>query len=427
MSPKQEAVRLFEKALHAVMPSFLIPSVVHYHDDLLTIENQTFDLRQYRHVSIFGSGKAAIEMAKALQKVMGSRIHKNMVVSNYHEAVSGIEVIESTHPLPSKKSIAAAQKLITSFEEMQENDFFIYLLSGGSSALIEQPVAGVSLEDFIETTKVLLHSGLSIEEINVIRKSLSQIKGGGLAGKTRAKGVVLVVSDVIGDDLQAIGSAPLLESTSSKEDASKIIDRYNILALLPKSVQTVFKEKKEQLDKKRAVFPHFLIASNYLALQEAQKEASRMGLQAKIVSHTLDGDVKEVAQKIIDAAHETSNYNVLLFGGEPTVEVKGSGKGGRNQELCLWVLKGMQKETKFTFLSAGSDGIDGNSDAAGAVVSVENYHDSIDGYLENNDSYHYLKAQDALIITGESGTNVMDIMIAIECTERTHSFTKAAP
>ena len=407
MCEKAKAKEIFLGALSSVMPKNLIADALSYHDNILTIENERYDLSKYKNVSIFGSGKASIEMAKAMKVLLGERITTNMVVSNYAEKVEGVEVLESTHPLPSQKSIDAGEKLIKGFEALEEEDFFIYLLSGGSSALIEKPIEGVSLEDFIETTKVLLHHGLCIDEINTIRKNLSQIKGGGLASRTKAMGMVLVVSDVIGDDLQAIGSAPLLADNSTLEDVKNIVDKYNILHILPNSVKLVLKNTDTTLTKKPEVFPHFLIASNLIALKSAQNIAKDLGFSAKIVTDTLEGDVKEVA-KFILASTKEAKEQVLLFGGEPTVQVTGNGNGGRNQELCLWVLK---QRNDFTFLSAGTDGIDGNSDAAGAVVCKDDYHDSLEGYLENNDSYHFLKEQNALIMTGESGTNVMDIMI----------------
>ena len=410
MCDKQKAKEIYLQALSAVMPKNLIPVSLGYHDNVLTIENQSFDLSTYRNIFVYGSGKASIEMARALGLLLGERIAKNVVVSNYHDRVIGVEIIESTHPLPSQKSIDAGERLIREFEAMGEEDFFIYLLSGGSSALIEKPIEGVSLEDFVETTKVLLHHGLSIDEMNTIRKNLSEIKGGGLASHTKAKGMVLVVSDVIGDDLQSIGSAPLLKDNSSLKDVKNIVDKYNILHLLPNSVKSILESDDTAHVKKPQVFPHFLIASNMIALQSAKKIANEMRLSAKIITDALEGDVTEVAD-FIEKCVENEAAEVLLFGGEPTVTVKGSGNGGRNQELCLWMLK---KRRDFTFLSAGSDGIDGNSDAAGAVVCAGDYHDSIERYLENSDSYHYLKKHNALIITGASGTNVMDIIIVIK-------------
>jgi hydroxypyruvate reductase/glycerate 2-kinase len=414
MNPKKiQAKEIFLSSLSSVMPKNFIPANVSFDEDILSIKDSSYDLSSYKDVYIYGSGKASIEMAKATKLLLRERVKKALVVSNYSEVLKDIEVLESSHPLPSQKSIDAGERLISEFESMADDDFYIYLLSGGSSALIEKPVGGVSLEDFIQTTDLLLKNGLSIDEINIIRKSISDIKGGKLGLKTKAKGVVLIVSDVIGDDLHSIGSAPLLLADTTVKDAKDIVERYDIFKSLPMSVQDLLvSDVMESLENDKKI-DHFLLASNILALQSAKDKAKELGLRSKIVSSTLEGDVKDVADFIIESRAD-EDVEVLLYGGEPTVLVNGSGNGGRNQELCLWVLKKMSTLDDFTFLSAGSDGIDGNSDAAGAVIKLSDLSDDIDKYLLDNDSYHYLKKQDSLIITGESGTNVMDIMIAIK-------------
>jgi len=411
-SKKKLAKEIFLSSLSSVMPKNFIPNSLTYENGILTIDTKSYDLSSYKNVYIYGSGKASIEMAKATKLILGDRVKKSLVVSNYDENYKDLEVILSSHPLPSQKSIDAGERLISEFRSMDEDDFYIYLLSGGSSALIEKPVGGVSLEDFIQTTQLLLKNGLSIDEINVIRKSISDIKGGKLGLNSKAKGVVLIVSDVIGDDLHSIGSAPLMLANTTAKDAKDIVDRYDIFDSLSKSVQDIMKKEVVSLKRSNEI-EHFLLASNILALQSAKDRAKELGLRSKIVSSTVEGDVKDVADFIISSRMQ-EDVEVLLFGGEPTVIVEGSGNGGRNQELALWVLKKMSTLDDFTFLSAGSDGIDGNSDAAGAVIELSDLNNDIDKYLLENDSYHYLKKEDSLIITGESGTNVMDIMIAIK-------------
>jgi len=411
-SKKKLAKEIFLSSLSSVMPKNFIPNSLTYENGILTIDTKSYDLSSYKNVYIYGSGKASIEMAKATKLILGDRVKKSLVVSNYDENHKDLEVILSSHPLPSQKSIDAGERLISEFRSMDEDDFYIYLLSGGSSALIEKPVRGVSLEDFIQTTQLLLKNGLSIDEINVIRKSISDIKGGKLGLNSKAKGVVLIVSDVIGDDLHSIGSAPLMLANTTAKDAKDIVDRYDIFDSLSKSVQDIMKKEVVSLKRSNEI-EHFLLASNILALQSAKDRAKELGLRSKIVSSTVEGDVKDVADFIISSRMQ-EDVEVLLFGGEPTVIVEGSGNGGRNQELALWVLKKMSTLDDFTFLSAGSDGIDGNSDVAGAVIELSDLNDDIDKYLLENDSYHYLKKEDSLIITGESGTNVMDIMIAIK-------------
>ncbi len=413
MCDKDFVKELYLAALESVMPRSLVPDALSYESGILQIEENSFDLNTYKHIHLYGSGKASVEMARALKKLLGEKISKACVISNYHDSIEGVEVLESTHPLPSQKSIDAGSYLIDAFEAMNEEDFFIYLLSGGSSALIEKPIFGVSLEDFIALSDLLLKQGLSIDEMNIIRTYFSDIKGGALGSKSVAKGMVLVVSDVIGDDLQTIGSAPLLPCHVEKKTVQELVDKYKLFNILPKSMQNILISDNILEKNSERSYPHFLIASNHKALQKAQKIAATQAKSVRIISDRVQGDVKEVADFILETIQRYPD-EVLLFGGEPTVILQGDGKGGRNQELTLWVLKGLhEKGIEATFLSAGSDGIDGNSNAAGAVVCLEDYHDSIDAYLEQNDSYHYLQKRDALIMTGESGTNVMDIMIAL--------------
>ena len=385
---------IFDAAITAVMPRNII-------------ENSAY-LKTLTHhkIHLFGSGKAVVEMAKAMEKLFGENIVDGLIVSPYMENLKYVEVLQSSHPIPSQKSIQAAQKLMGKFQALKEDDLFIYLLSGGSSALIELPQDNVTLEELIKMTNLLLQNGVPIDEVNVIRKHLSQIKGGRLGKATKAKGIVLVISDVIGDDLEAIGSAPLYFDSSTCEDVKQILNRYKL------SDKIVFKCVESPKDPVENI-EHLVMASNKIALQSAKEKALKLGYSCQIVTDSLHGDVKMAADKIVDAMLE-SNDEVLLFGGECTVDVIGEGKGGRNQELCLHVLKRIKDYPHVTFLSAGSDGIDGNSPAAGAVVDSKSYQEDIDTFLQNSDSYHYLKRSHNLLLTGATGTNVMDIMIIIK-------------
>ncbi len=413
MDKKALLRELFEVGVEAVMPERFIPQNCSLEDDILTIQGEQYDLRNFNNIYLIGSGKASIEMAQAVQKFLGDRIKKALVVSNQSRSVEGIEVIESTHPIPSQKSVEAADRLIELLESMQANDLFIYLLSGGSSALIEKPVAGVELQAWIELSKQLLGSGMPIEEMNVVRKALSQIKGGGLGSFTKAQGVVLVLSDVIGDRLDTIGSAPLYPQTETGENAISLLQRYGLWTKLPQAVANAL-EYADLHPQKLRQFPHYVVASNRVALQTIKQKVEQLGLSCEIITDTLCGDVKDVA-KYIARVRADSECDLLLFGGESTVILQGKGQGGRNQELTLWVLKEIQEEGGgWLFLSAGSDGIDGNSDVAGAVVGIEDWDSSIDSYLLENDSNRYLHRHDALIEIGKTGTNVMDIMMALK-------------
>jgi len=403
MHHKENAKKLFQIALATAQP-----------------KNIDFDLSGIPtsgKITLLGSGKASLEMAKALQKKLRGRIKKSFIVSNYYKAVEGLEIFVSSHPAPTNRSIDAGERILHGIQELEEDDFFIYLLSGGSSALIEKPIEPITLEELQLCTRLLLSKSASIDEINIVRKHLSMIKGGRLGHATKASGIVFVISDVIGDDLEVIGSAPLFYDHSTCADAQKVLTRYALWKKVPKSIQNVIESCHHESPK--VVNPnieHRVIASNMQCLQTMYHEAQGLGYETFIITDRLSGNVKEVAKYIISEvrAKDSMNPVCLLFGGESTVEIKGKGKGGRNQELALWVLKQIQRDENITFLSAGTDGIDGQSDAAGTVVNKEDYRDDIDLFLEDNDSYHYLQRDDNLITIGDSGTNVMDIMIAIK-------------
>ncbi len=402
MNHKKNARAIFQEALCFVNPL-----------------NLKYDLKEIpqKKIMLLGSGKASAYMAKALMRKIGDRVYDAFVVSNFKEHIEGVEVFESSHPIPSKKSVKAAEIMIEKLRSLKEDDFFIYLLSGGSSALVEKPIFPITIEELVFVNNLLLGCGADIREINIVRKHLSSIKGGRLAENIKAKGVVYVISDVVGDDLESIGSAPLYFDGSYYDDALNILKKYDLWKRLPKSVCDVIEKKSLESPKEPNInISHKIVASNSLALKGAYRKALKLGYDTKIVTDNLNKSVEESACYIVEKIkNEKSQKPVcLLFGGESTVTLIGSGKGGRNQELALRVLKKIKDDASVTFLSGATDGIDANCDAAGAVVNAGNFKGDIDKFLSNNDSYHYHKREKTLIVTGESGTNVMDIMIAIK-------------
>ena len=369
-----------------------------------------------KKIVLLGSGKAVVEMARQFQKE-DIQIRQSFLVSNYAASLPGLELFVSSHPSPSSKSVEAGQKMLGIVSALHEEDYFVYLLSGGSSALLEKPIPPVTLKELQQTTRLLLSCGASIYEINIVRKHLSLIKGGQLGQISKSEGCVYVVSDVIGDDLEVIGSAPFYCDSSNCADAKAVLIKYDLWSDLPISIQNVIKFcHHETPEKPNPKIKHEIIASNRIALEAIVKEAEKMGYNVKLVSDKIKGDVRSVAEEIVQKAREIESDKplCLLFGGESTVKVRGKGKGGRNQELALWVLKSFDQGENFTFLSGGTDGIDGMGDAAGAVVSQSDLHEDIDVYLQHNDSWHYHQKYGTAIVTGETGTNVMDIMILIK-------------
>lgn len=428
MNLRQIAIDIFFNSVEAVKPKNLIPENIQIKDNQIKIQKDVYQIN--KKIYVFGSGKASVEMAKAIENIAYDIVEKGIIVCNYEEKLKKIKVIKGGHPVPDKGSLKGAETLIKELSSLKEDDFFIYLLSGGSSALIEKPIPPITLEDLKKLTKILLSYSVPIEEINVIRKHISLIKGGRLGRFTKAKGIVLVISDVIGDDLFTIGSAPMYYDKSTYEDAFNILKRYDLLDKIPSSIrQVILKGVKGEIEdtpkEENPNIKHYIIGSNFKALLKAKDEALKH-FPAYIITSQLKGEAREVAKAIVAIGKEIKKSGnpfyspvCLLFGGETTVTVKGNGKGGRNQELCLSALIEIKDMENFVLLSGGTDGIDGNSDAAGAIVDKSTYKKAIEkrlnpyDYLNNNDSYSFFKETEDLIITGPTGTNVMDITILV--------------
>ncbi len=430
MNCRKILAEIFRKALAAVQPRTLMRKTVRVDGGKLWIGGRRYRLHDEGGIYVFGSGKASVGMAREVSRVFHGHLTGGFVISNERNtSLEGVDVFESSHPVPTEKSIRAAEIMTERFSGLSEKDFFIYLLSGGSSALLEKPLPPIRLADMQKVTEMLLYRAVPIDEINVVRKHLSTVKGGRLGKLSPARGVVLVISDVIGDDLEAIGSAPLYRDHSSFADACDIVHKYDLWPRLPASVGTVLTgglkgEIEDTPENENRRIDHRIIGSNSQLLEEAKKIAVSYGIRSRVMTSSLRGEAREVAraivaigEEIIKTEHPFKGPIALIFGGETTVHVKGQGRGGRNQEMCLAVLKEIGARKGMTFLSAGSDGVDGNSDAAGAVVDYTSYEKAkklklmIDDYLNNNDSHTFLKQTGDLIYTGPTGTNVMDMNI----------------
>jgi hydroxypyruvate reductase/glycerate 2-kinase len=339
--------------------------------------------------------------------------------------------IQGSHPVPDARSIRAAELLIDGLSALEDDDFFIYLLSGGSSALVEKPVNSVSLAEMQEATKVLLKGSVPIQEMNVVRKHLSQAKGGRLGQNTRASGAVLVISDVIGDDLSVIGSGPFYPDPSTYQNCYEILQGAAVWNEVPAAVRTVIRSGAEgQLPEtpgeRKSSISHFLLGTNRIALEQARRTAEEAGLQCRILSASLDGEARQVGENLIALARDIATPvgplrlpACLLFGGETTVTVRGPGRGGRNQELALAALAAIGRTPHILLLSGGTDGIDGNSSAAGAIADRGFFREAqrqgleISRFLAANDSNTFFRKVGGLLETGPTGTNVMDITLLI--------------
>ena len=430
MHMRSELIEILNIAVGAVRPENVFPDLVSLTGDILHVGDRRYPISKKGGIHVFGSGKAAAGSAKVMECILGDRLSGGVVVSNVNDpSLKTITVCVGAHPVADERSIDATNRLIFEISRLTKDDFFIYLLSGGTSALLERPFPPLILSDLQNVTTLLLAAGLPIEEMNTVRKHLSEVKGGRLGRITEARGVVLVMSDVIGDDLDTIGSAPLYRDRTTFQDVAGILETYGLWDRLPASVAGLVRNGISGTvpDTPKTPNPridHFLAASNIKALEKAKQTAVSYGIPAHIMTSRLHGEAREAAKAIAALGREImasgnpfSPPVCLLFGGETTVTLRGDGRGGRNQELCLAVLKEMAGSDGWVFLSAGTDGIDGHSDAAGAVVDGSTLQTarekdlSIDAYLARNDSNGFFKQTGDLVITGPTGTNVMDLAI----------------
>ncbi len=433
---KKDAEIFFIEGIKAADSFTIVREAVTVKENFLIIKDvygneKNIDLKSINKIFIIGAGKASANMAKAAEKILNEKIHKGIIVTKYGfaEDLNLLKVIEAGHPLPDENSIKAAKEIYSICENAGENDLIINLLSGGASALLSLPIDELTLKDITGVTKLLLNCGASIDELNCIRKHFSKVKGGRLAkAASPAKIVSLILSDVIGDRLDTVGSGPTVPDTSSLEDVNKIFEKYNLYEKLPENIKTLLKENKveETPKKNEEYFNHvfnLLIGNNKKSIAAVKKNAEGKNYNVKILSYEVEGEAKEVGKNFAEKAKKYSNGKegnfCLIAGGETTVKVTGSGTGGRNLELCLSAAKEINGIDGIIFLSGGTDGNDGPTDAAGAIIDgntiIKGRENNLnaDEYLKNNDSYNYFKKLDQLLITGPTKTNVMDLQIIL--------------
>ena len=374
-------------------------------------------------------------MARELEQILGEAITEGVVVVKYQHSVpcQRIRIREAGHPVLDENGLEATSEILRIARKATERDLVICLISGGGSALLEQLPTGISLHDLQETFQLLLASGANIEEINIIRKHLSQVKGGQLARAIApAQCVSLILSDVIGDPLEAIASGPTAPDPTTFADAWQVIEKYHLTHRLPISVKEYLQEglKGEHPETLKPGDPIFrrvhniILGNNREALQAAEKTLQQHGFRTLVLTSQVQGEAREVARVVSAILKEIARFNVplsqpaaVLLGGETTVTLRGHGKGGRNQELALAALLELKHlQAPYVLVSVGTDGTDGPTDAAGGIIypemwqTVEERNLSPEKFLENNDAYHFLQQTNGLLFTGPTGTNVMDII-----------------
>jgi glycerate 2-kinase len=439
---KRTAKAIFSKALSAVDPSKILKERIRIERDRLSIKMQgdsekIFDLKAFHKIVVVGTGKASSSMARAIEELFGDRMTKGVITTKYGHLLplKQTQIIEAGHPIPDRKGYEGARKIQRLLKESGPNDLVIFLLSGGGSALLPFPADGIELKEKQEVTQLLLDSGAGIKEINTVRKHISWMKGGWVAKWAYPSTVIaLILSDVVGDQLDVIGSGPTVPDPSTFEEAWEILKKYGLLNEITPSIrkhlQSGREGKVEETPKPGEVafekVSNILIGSNILALREAKKEAESLGFNTLILSSSIEGETREasrfhtaVAKEVISSGNPIPRPACILSGGETTVTIKGKGLGGRNQEFVLAGALEISGVEKVVLLSGGTDGTDGPTDASGALAD----HTTVrraktmglnpKAHLENNDAYPFFQKLGDLLITGPTHTNVMDVRIIL--------------
>lgn len=430
------AEEIFLAGVESVLPEKLIQSQVKLSGDVLQIAEKKFPLSRFKLIYVLAAGKASALMAKELENLLGDKITDGHVITKYGHGkkLKYLTLTEAGHPIPDAESVKGTKRILAITQKTDENDLAICLISGGASALMADFPNDATLNDLKRTNELLVKCGADITEINTVRKHLSNVKGGQLAKAIYpATTVSLILSDVIGDKLDVIASGPTVGDSSTFEDAIAVIEKYSLqnsfpasmLHHLQKGVAGIISETHKPNNPVFHNVHNYVIGSNRIALENAAIKANKSGFDTHIITDSLQGDYTDVADfilKNIDNYRQNSHENpiCLLFGGEPTVKVSGNGLGGRNQHLALYLSTKIDKRKNITILCAGTDGTDGPTDAAGAVIDKETQIKAVGNgfnpqvFLQNSDSYHFFQqAGGGHIITGNTGTNVMDIIVAL--------------
>ena len=434
---RQHAVDIFQAAVKAVDPVEAVRQYVKPDKDGLQIGEHRFLYSDYERILVVGGGKAGAPMAQALETLLGDRIADGVIVvkEGHGLPLTHVRVHEAGHPVPDQRGMQGAAEVLALADQAGDRDLIICVISGGGSALLVAPADGLTLEDKQAVTRLLLACGADIHEINTVRKHLSRVKGGGLARAAYPATVVsLILSDVIGDDLNVIASGPAVPDTSTYAHTRDVFAKYDIWPQLPASVQTHIEqgltgniEDTPKADDR--VFQSSyskLVGTNLQALNAASREARNKGYQSIILSSMVEGEAREVvkmftafAKEIRHSGNPLSPPACLLCGGETTVTLQGDGKGGRNQEFALAAAMIIDGMDNVVVLSGGTDGTDGPTDAAGAmadgrtVIRAKTTGLDPQDFMKRNDAYHFFQALGDLIITGPTRTNVSDVYMML--------------
>lgn len=432
---RDHARAIFQAGLDAAHPGSAILRHLRVDGDTLWVGETSYNLTEIENIWVVGMGKASAAMAQPLVETLGHRINDGVILVKYGHSLflPGIQVIEAGHPIPDEDGVEGVAEMVRLLERTGPRDLVFCLISGGGSALSPSPPSGITLEEKQEVTRLLLASGATIHEINTVRKHLSRIKGGQLARLAHpARVISLILSDVVGDDLDTIASGPTAPDPGTFQCALEILERRGIRDATPTSVLTHLEsgalgevpETPKSGDPVLKLVQNLIVGSNTLALAAARKRAIELGYTTSVVPGHEEGEAREVAQAHVALARELrakdpDRPTCIVTGGEATVTIRGDGFGGRNQEFALAAALEMEGMEDVVILAGGTDGTDGPTDAAGAlsdgfsVLRGRAAGMEASDYLDRNDAYHFFQPLGDLLLTGPTLTNVMDLRIVL--------------
>jgi hydroxypyruvate reductase len=434
---RKHAVAIFRAALKAADPVEAVLRHVTSDGETLRAGARRYSLRSFEHIDVIGAGKASASMALALERLLGRRLRRGLVNVKYgHLArLRRIELNECGHPVPDQAGVRGAERIAEIARAAGERDLLVCLISGGASALLPMPAPPITLEDKQGTTRLLLACGADIQEINAVRKHISLIKGGQLARLAYPATVIsLLLSDVIGDSLDVIGSGPTAPDASTFGAARTVFVKYGVLDRVPASVRERIErgaagelvETPKDDDPAFTRTQNLVVGSNRLAVDAAAAEAKRLGYRPLVLSTTIEGETRDIARMHAAIAREIRETGrpvrppaCVISGGETTVTLRGDGLGGRNQEFVLAAALDLGGAAATVVLSGGTDGTDGPTDAAGALADGQTAARARErgldpaAHLARNDSYPFFDALGDLLKTGPTNTNVMDVRLVL--------------
>jgi glycerate-2-kinase len=429
------ALESLEAALKAADPIEIIRSKLSLKNSTLHVDSHSFNLEKFKNIYVLGGGKATGAMADALERVLEKQITRGLVnvPRGTISKTAIIELHEASHPIPDEAGVEGTRRMLEIAEQAEKDDLVICLISGGGSSLMPLPRNGISINDKKEITNVLLKCGATINEFNTVRKHISDFKGGWLAKKAYPATILnLILSDVVGDPLDFIASGPTVPDSTTFSDAVKVLEKYKLWEQTPASIRKVLSDGKKDLipetpkttDETFKKVHNIVVGNNRLASLAACEHSKLHGLRALLLTATLEGEARHVgtvlatiAREVLSSGNPLKRPACIVAGGETTVTVTGKGRGGRNQEIALAAAMKLGGMDGVVVASLTTDGVDGPTDAAGAIVDGKTVKRASrmglapEKFLADNDSYSFFLRLSDLVVTGPTGTNVNDVTV----------------